>query len=158
MSDEFDASLVCNEPLSDDVLSRLRQEVESLMARPSALANAKLHAQNELGRLVAACNRLVWGKMPSDLRAPSPEEVASVLNHFEGEQREKLLRDATLAAEQRGLVLEFERAEAAQAEQSRAEQEQLAREEAERREWAEFEAHDAAGKQARFKAWRAARS
>ncbi len=157
MTSQFDASLIHSEPLSEDVLNAHRREAESAMRMPSALANAKLHAENGLKRFAAACNRLVWRDAPTDLRAPTPEETAWLLEQLRPDDRDRLIRDARLAAEARHLVsvlVEAERRVFAAQQTQALEQ---ARREAERRELDEFEAYDAAEKPKRFEAWRAAR-
>ncbi len=157
MTSQFDASLAYSDPISPEVLADQRQAVEAAMRMPSALANAKLHAENELKRLVLACNRFVWGSMPEETRAPTPEEVGQMMEHFAGEGAERLRRDAKLAAEQRNLVAQLAEAESAYLLRVAAEETENARREAERLELEEFEAYDAAGKQQRFEAWRALR-
>jgi hypothetical protein len=157
MSNAFDASFICNEPLTADVLAEQQKTVEHWLTMPSALANAKLHAERELGRLVSACNRIAWGGLPPEQGKPNGQETSALLQRLGAEEREKLMRDSRLAAEQRHLLALIEEGEASWREQQRAEQEQLAQYEAEQEELAEFEAYDAAGKQARFEAWRAAR-
>jgi hypothetical protein len=157
MSEAFDASFACTEPLSSEVLAAQRKELDHWMTMPSALANARLHAENELRRLVSACNRLVWGSVPPVLRIPETQEITALLQQLRPEDREKLMRDSRLAAEQRHLLAGIEEIEQRFFEQQQAEQDELARQEAEAVELAEFEAHDAAGKQARFEAWRASR-
>jgi hypothetical protein len=157
MSNEFDASLVWNEAVGTDVLIKHHNTVEGWMTKPSALTNAKLHATRELERLVASCNRIAWRAMPAELRRPSEAERQELLSRLSGEDRDRLLHDARLAAEQRVLVTEIEEAEKQSLEQCRAEQVELARREAERLELAEFEVYDLAGKAERFEAWRALR-
>ncbi|ADP71618.1 hypothetical protein Rvan_2394 [Rhodomicrobium vannielii ATCC 17100] len=157
MSHEFDASLIHPEPAAEALPPDLRNAVESAKRMPSAFANAKLHGENELRRLVQSCNRIAWGTVPSDLRAPSREEAEALLAALAPDVREKLLAEAKLAAEQRrfvGILRIIEREVAAQ---KAAEQADRVRYEAEQREIAEFEAFDAAGKAARFEAWRASR-
>lgn len=154
---EFDASLVCNEPVSPETLARQRADVENWLRMPSALSNAKLHAQRELEARAGVCNRLVWGYGPVAPRAPAAEEVAGLLEWLGPEKSEKLLGECRLANGQRSLVLLIEDAERRYVERLRAEEAEQARQEAWRRELEEFEAYDAAGKQARFEAWRAQR-
>ncbi|MBX2805450.1 MAG: hypothetical protein KTR19_05735 [Hyphomicrobiales bacterium] len=157
-AEEFDASLVHSDPVGEEVLAMQTRMVEQLMARPNALANAKLHAENELHRLVVACNRVAWRSMPAEARPPSADEVNALLEGLEQENRHKLMHDAKLAAEQRFLVVKLQeahercQAELAAEQQEHALQEQLAQE------WAEFEAYDAQGKEARFETWRASRA
>lgn len=157
-AEEFDASLVHTDPVGDEVLAQQARMAEQLMLRPNALANAKLHAENELHRLIMACNRLAWRSMPADPRQPTPDEINTLLERLEQENRHKLMHDAKLAAEQRFLVVKLQEAhERCQAELA-AEQEEYARQQQLAEEWAEFEAYDEQNKEARFEAWRAARS
>jgi len=157
MSNEFDASRIHPEPEAEALPPDLRNAVESAKRMPSAFANAKLHGVNELRRLVQSCNRLAWGAQPADLRAPSGEEAEALLAALAPDTREKLLAEAKLAAEQRRFVGILDVIEQEVAAQKAAEQADRARYEAEQREIAEFETFDAAGKPARFEAWRAAR-
>jgi hypothetical protein len=157
MTSQFDASLIHSDPISEDILAEQRQAVEHWVRMPSALANAKLHAENELQRLVLACNRLIWKAMPADNRKPAPQEVAQLLGQLSAEDRERLLRDAKLAAEQRHLVAQLAEVESAWLVRQQAEEAEKGEREAERLEIEEFEADDAAGKQKRFEAWRASR-
>ena len=106
-------------------------------------------------RAVTVCNRLVCGAMPANLRAPSPSETAELLGRLGAEGRDKLMREARQAAEQRQLVATMREAEQACLADMQAEQEVLAACEAQRQEREAFEAYDAAGKAARFEAWRA---
>ena len=152
---EFDASLVWSEPVGGDILASQQGTVDELRKRPNALANAKLHAERELDRAIMVCNRVAWGAMPADPRAPSAAETADLLARLAADDREKLMREARLAAEQRRLVTAMREAEQACLAEMQAEQEQLAAHEAERQELEAFEAYDAAGKAARFEAWRA---
>ncbi len=157
-TEEFDASLVHTDPVGDEVLAEQTRMVEQLMARPNALANAKLHGENELHRLVVACNRIAWRSMPAEPRQPTPEEINTLLERLEQENRHKLMHDAKLAAEQRFLVVKLQEAhERCQAEMV-AEQEEYDRQQQLAQEWAEFEAYDEQGKEARFEAWRAAKA
>lgn len=155
---EFDASLVHSDAVSDEVLAQQNKMAEQLMLRPNALANAKLHAENELHRLISACNRLAWRSMPAQMREPTSEEVNILLERLEQEDRHKLMNDAKLAAEQRFLVVRLQEAHAQCEAELAAEQEQMALQEQQAQEWAEFEAYDEAGKEARFNAWREARA
>ncbi len=175
MNTPFDASFASSSAISAEVKAAHAAEVERCLMMPGKLANAKLHANNELQRWVLACNRLVWGEMPAGLREPANGEVAALLQVLPPEKSERLLRELQLAAEARNLVemleaaevlararLEAERAEAALAvSQERARMEaqamELARAERERALREEFEAVDAAGKEARFQAWLAPR-
>ncbi len=175
MTGQFDASFAYTGPLGEEVQKSHRQEVEHVMFMPGKLANAKLHANNELQRWVLACNRLVWGQMPEEARQPEPGEIAWLLEQLSPENSERLLKESQLAAEARNLVVLLEaaeieanaRLEAQQAEEARGEAELQARLQAEQAEAAraeeertlreEFDAADEAGKEARFHAWRAAR-
>jgi len=174
MTSQFDASFAYTGPLAEEVQKAHRREVEHAMFMPGKLANAKLHAKNELQRWVLACNRLVWGQMPEEARQPEPAEVTWLLEQLSPENRERLLKESQLAAEARNLVGLLEAAEieaqalieAQQAEAARGEAEMQARLQAQQAEVAradeelalrqEFEAADEAGKEARFQAWRAA--
>lgn len=157
-TEEFDASLVHTDPVGEEVLAQQIRMVEQLMTRPNALANAKLHAENELHRLVMACNRLAWRSMPADPRQPTPDEINALLERLEQENRHKLMHDAKLAAEQRFLVEKLKEGYERSQVELAAEQEEIARQQQAAQEWAEFEAYDEQGKEARFQAWRAARS
>jgi len=157
MSNEFDASLVWDEPVSGEILAGQARTMEHLMQMPNAFANARLHAANEMQRIINVCNRLAWRAVPADLRRPSAEEAAALLERLSPEDRERLLREARLGAAQRALLARMEEVQQAYLAQAQAQEEELARHEAEAREWAEFEAHDATGKEARFQAWRAGR-
>jgi len=175
MSTPFDASFASAGAISAEVQAAHASEVERCMMMPGKLANAKLHADNELQRWVLACNRLVWGEMPAGLRPPADGEIAALLEVLPPEKSERLSKESQLAAEARHLVAMLEEAEAeaharleAQlAEEARAEVEErarmeaqaleLARAERERALWEEFEAVDAAAKEARFQAWLASR-
>ncbi|MEJ2125116.1 MAG: hypothetical protein P8Y67_05345 [Alphaproteobacteria bacterium] len=110
MSDEFDASLVWDEPVSAEVQAEHTRQVDRLLQMPNAFDNARLHAQNEMRRLISVCNRLAWRSVPKDLRAPSAEEKAALLERLSPEDREKLMNDARLAAQQRLLVVRLEEA------------------------------------------------
>ncbi len=110
MNEEFDASLVWDEPVSDDVLAEHNRQIDRLMQMPNAFDNARLHAQNEMRRLISVCNRLAWRSVPKDLRAPSAEEKAALLERLSPEDREKLMNDARLTAQQRLLVVRLEEA------------------------------------------------
>ena len=110
MSEEFDASLVWDEPVSDEVAAEQGRSVERLLQMPNAFANARLHAHNEMRRLVSVCNRLAWRSVPADLRAPAPEEKAALLDRLSAEDREKLLNESRLAARQRILIVQMEEA------------------------------------------------
>lgn len=158
MSVQFDVSLGYREAVSGEVITKQQDMVQHWAQMPSALANAKLHAQNELNRLITACNRAVWGGMPAEMRQPSPGEIDQVLQGLSDQDRATLLNNCRLAAEQRHLMMLIEAAESEQQQKLAAEEAALAAIEAEARERAEFEAIDAAGKDARFEAWRASRS
>lgn len=155
---EFDASLIWAEPVGEEVRAAQQSTVDELRKRPNALANAKLHAERELERAIMVCNRAAWGAMPSDRRAPSSAEADELLARLSEETREKVMREARLAAEQRLLVNAMHEAEQAYLAQMQAEQEEIAAHNAEIQEWEAFEAYDAAGKAARFEAWRASRN
>lgn len=158
MTSQFDASLAHSDPISPEVLAEQRDAVEAAMRMPSALANAKLHAENELKRLIVACNRLVWGSAtPDDTRAPTEEEIRQMMEHFAGEAADRLRRDSKLAAEQRSFLAKLSEAESAYLMRLQAEEAENTRQEQVRLQWEEFEAHDAAGKQQRFEAWLASR-
>jgi hypothetical protein len=175
MSTPFDASFAYTGPVSAEVQAVNAREVEHCGFMPGKLANAKLHANNEVQRWVLACNRLVWGEMPAELRQPVDGEIAALMEQLPPEGRERLLKESRLAAEARNLVAMLEvaevealaRLEAQQAEEARAEAEERARMEAQAAELAraeleralreEFEAVDEAGKEARFQAWVASR-
>lgn len=152
---EFDASLVWSEPVGGDVLAAQQSTVDELRKRPNALANAKLHAERELERAILVCNRVAWGAMSADPRAPSPAETAELLGRLAGDDRDKLMRESRQATEQRLLVEAMREAEQDCLAQMQVEQEQMAEQEAEQRELEAFEEQDAAGKAARFAAWRA---
>lgn len=157
MSSQFDASFVNSAAVSAEVKAAHAREVQHTMSMPSKLANAKLHANNELNRWVLSCNRLVWGGMPADIREPTPSEISSVLEHLSPENRERLLRESQLASEARHLVALLSAAEIEAQAQMETEQAELARAESQRKLREEFEAIDAAGKEARFQAWLAGR-
>jgi hypothetical protein len=175
MTSQFDASFAYTGPISAEVQAAHAGEIEHLQFMLSKIANAKLHANNELQRWVLACNRLVWGAMPAEARQPAPAEIAWLLEQLPPENCERLLKESQLAAEARHLVTLLEaaeieaqaRLEAQLAEEAQAQAEARARFEAEQAEAAaaaaeqalrdEFEAVDAQGKEARFQTWRAAR-
>ncbi len=157
MSNPFDASQIWSEPVGAETLAEQSRTVEHLMLMPSALANAMLHAQNEMQRLINACNRTAWGSVPSELRPPEPSETAALLEGLSAEHREKLMRDARLAAEQRALLSLMKEAHEHYLAQLQKEQDELAHRQQAAAEWAEFDAHDTAEKQKRFEAWRASR-
>ena len=60
MSEEFDASQVWDEPVSADVVAAHDRTMTHLTQMPNAMANARLHAANELQRIINVCNRLAW--------------------------------------------------------------------------------------------------
>jgi hypothetical protein len=175
MSTPFDASFAYTGPISVEVQAANASEVAHCGSMPGKLANAKLHANNEVQRWVLVCNRLVWGEMPAELRGPAQGEIPALLQALPPDKQERLLKEAQLAAQARHLVALLEAAEieahaqleAQQAEEARAEAEERARMQAQAAEYArmeaeqalreEFEAVDAAGKEARFQTWRAAR-
>lgn len=155
--DQFDASLICGEPVSSEIADEQIKTVGLMVRMPAAFANAKLHAESDLQRLVQACNQLVWRGVPANLRAPSQEERASLLERLNEDDRERLMRDSRLAAKQRNLLNVMEEEHCKYLAQMEAERCELAEREALAREWAEFEAFDAAGKEKRFAEWRASR-
>jgi len=157
MTDQFDASRIHDDPPAADTLAEQDRELEELKRRPIGLSNARLHAERDLGGLTAVCNRIAWGGMPSDMRAPTPEETAALLDSLSHEDREKLLEQARLAGTQRYWLLRLKEAEQQHLAEASAEEQQRAQAEAEAQEWAEFEAYDEAGKQERFRQWRAAK-
>ncbi len=175
MTSQFDASFAYTGPVSEEVQAAHREEIERSMHMPGKLANAKLHANNELQRWMLSCNRLVWGgDVSGPLRRPSPEEIAWLFQQLNPEYRERLMNESRLAAEARHLVELLEAAEveaharlaAQRIEEARlqaeaqarlaAQQAREARTHAERALWEEFEAFDEAQKEERFNAWRAA--
>jgi hypothetical protein len=139
MTSQFDTSFAYTGPISAEVQAAHAREIEHSMYMLSKLANAKLHANNELQRWVLACNRLVWGAMPAEARQPAPGEIAALLEQLPPENRDRLLKESQLAAEARHLVALLSAAEA----------EAVLHQ--------EFEAFDLAGKEARFQAWRSGR-
>ncbi len=156
MTQPFDASLIDNEPVSDTVLAAHQRDVESWMTMQSALANAKLHAVNELTRLVNACNRLSWGfDTAYEPRRGEPGEIAELLQRLKPDDREKLMRDAKAAKDQRALVDAIADADAVLHARMQAAEDEHAKMLAEQQDRAEFETHDQAEKEARFQAWRA---
>jgi hypothetical protein len=159
MSTEFDVSQLCNdEPMNEGAIAEQERLIEQLMTRPNALANARLHAQNEVLRIINIANRLAWRGVPADLRAPTPEEKAALLERLSPEDREKILKEARSAVAQRRFATRIEEAYQQCMAQLQAEQEHQAYQEQEAREWAEFEAFDEATKAQRFEAWRASRA
>jgi hypothetical protein len=158
MNSQFDASQIDSGPLSGEVLAAQQENVSHLMQRPNALANAKLHAERDLPRLIMACNRTAWGTgYPSDTRAPSPEEAAELFASLDPEKRAKLQEDIRVLAEQRNLVALMTEAEAQCAALMQAAEEEYARQQAEAQMRADFEAYDEATKEQRFAAWLDAR-
>lgn len=159
MTTEFDASQICNdEPMSEGAVAEQERLIEQLMDRPMAMGNARLHVQNELQRIVNVANRLAWRYVPAELRAPTPEEKAKLLDGLGEEDRAKLLKEARSAVAQRRFVVRIEQAYEECMAQIHAEQAELANQEREAREWAEFEAYDEATKAERFQIWRASRA
>ncbi len=156
--DQFDASLVCDEPVSAEIIAEQIETVGLVLQMPAAFANARRHAEADLQRLIQACNNLAWRAAPADLRAPSPEEKAALLERLNPDDRERLMRDSHLAAKQRSLLNVMDEAHRDYLAQLEAEQSELAEREALAREWAEFEEYDAAGKEKRFAEWRASRA
>jgi hypothetical protein len=157
MSEQFDASQIWSEAVSGEIAAEHDRTVEGLMTRPAALANAKLHAERELGRLVSVCNRVAWGSVPAELRAPAADETAALLERLGEEDRDKLTTEARNAARQRVLVAKMADAEAQCQARLEAEETARAEEQALYQEWAEFEAFDASEKMKRFDTWRASR-
>jgi hypothetical protein len=153
MSHEFDASLVCNEPVSSETLVRQQADVDNWMRMPSALSNAKLHAQRELEARIGACNRLVWGYGHTPTRVPAADEIAGLFQSLAPEKGEKLMGETRQANEQRSLIALIEDGERRYVESRRAEEAEQAHQDAWRRELEKFEAFDIAGKQERFEAW-----
>jgi hypothetical protein len=139
MTSQFDASFIYTGEISAEMQAAQAREIEQLMIMPGKLANAMLHANNELQRWVLACNRLVWGGMPADPREPAAAEIRALLEQLPLENRERLLMESQRAAEARNLVALLSAAQA----------EAILRE--------EFEAFDLAGKEARFQTWRSGR-
>ncbi len=158
MNHPFDASLIDGGPVSAEVLAEQDRKIADLMQRPSALANARLHAEQHMARLVRHCNRTAWGTITSESRGPTQEETAALLDQLAPENRDKLLADARAAAEQRALLAKMEGAQQHALSRLEAAQAEAAQHNAAVQEWAEFEAHDAATREERFRAWRAARS
>jgi hypothetical protein len=140
MISQFDASFTYTGPILAEVQAAHTSEIEQLKLMPSKLANAKLHANNEVQRWVLSCNRLVWGAMPANAHQPTQGEIAALLEQLSPEKCERLLKESQMAAEARHLFDLLSAAEAGWVLQE------------------EFEAYDAAGKEARFQAWRAGRS
>jgi hypothetical protein len=157
MSHEFDASLICSESVSPETLAQQQADVDNWMRMPSALSNAKLHAQRDLEARYGACNRLVWGYGHTPTRTPFADEIAGLLQSLDPGKREKLMNEARLAKEQRSLIALIEEGERRYVERLRAEEAEQALHSAARRELEEFEAFDLAGKRERFEAWRAQR-
>jgi len=157
MSQQFDASRIYREPPDSQTIAQQERELDELRQRPIGLSNAKLHAQRDLEAQTAVCNRIAWGGTPRQMREPEPDEVTALLEGLNEEDRDKLMDQAMLVAAQRHWLYRLEEAEERHLAEAKADQEQRAQAEAEAREWAEFEADDAAGKQERFKQWRAAK-
>jgi len=157
MSEPFDASRVHNEPLDQASLAAQDRELEALKQRPIGLSNARLHAERDIEGLTTICNRIAWGDMPSAMRAPTADEVTALLEGLNAEDRDKLIEHARLAEVQRHWLGRLEDAEQQHLAQARAEEAQRAQAEAEAQERAAFEAYDAAGKEERFRQWRAAK-
>ena len=157
MPEPFDAGRIHADPPDPETLAAQDRELESLEARPIGLSNAKLHAERDLEGYTAICNRIAWGDMPSEMRAPAPDEVTALLESLSEDDRDKLIEHARLADVQRHWLQRLQDAEQQHLAQARADEQQRAQAEAEAKEWAEFEAHDAAGKQERFRQWHAAK-
>jgi hypothetical protein len=156
--DQFDASLVLDEPIGIEIADEQTRMVALLLQTPAAFANARQQAESDLQRYIEACNHLIWREVPADLRAPGEEEKAALLERLGAEDRERLMRDSRLAAKQRSLLHVMHEKHDEHLAQLQAEQCLLAEREALAREWAEFEAYDAAGKENRFAEWRASRA
>lgn len=101
---------------------------------------------------------MAWRKVPADLRAPSAEEKAALLERLPLDDRERLLRNANLAAKQRSLLNVMEKLSKEHTARLMAEQAAAAAQEVQARRRAEFEEYDAAGKEQRFAAWLASRT
>ena len=158
MTNSYDASLIDSGPVSAEALAEQDSKIADLMQRLNALANARLHAEQHMARLVRACNRTAWGTVSSEPRGPTPEEAAALMERLDPENRDKLLGEARAAAEQRALMAKMEEAHQQTLTRLEAEQVEVAQYNAAAQEWAEFEAHDAATKEERFHAWRAVRN
>ena len=158
MTNPFDASLIDGGPVSAETLAEQDSKIADLMQRPNALANARLHADQHMARLIRACNRTAWGTVTSEPRGPTQEEAAELLERLGPENRDKLLGEVRAAAEQRTLLAKMEEGQQRTLSWLEAEQVEAARHEAADQERAEFEAYDAATREERFQAWRAARS
>lgn len=156
--DEFDASLVWDEPISPEIVEEQTQTISLLVEMSAAFINAKRQAEVDLQRLVQSCNELAWRKVPADLRAPSAEEKAALLERLPLDDRERLLRNANLAAKQRSLLNVMEKLSKEHTARLMAEQAAAAAQEVQARRRAEFEEYDAAGKEQRFAAWLASRT
>lgn len=157
MTNPFDASLIYAEPISAETLASQASKVEDLMQRPTALANAKLHAENAMKRMEMTCNRTAWGTVSCEPRPPTPEETAELMARLEPDIREKLIGEARAVAEQRTLLARMEEAHQHYLADMEAVQAEEAQREALAQEWAEFVAYDVATQEERFLAWRAAR-
>ena len=81
-------------PSSEEVQAEHAKEIETSRNMLSKLANAKLHAGNELQRWVLSCNRFIWGEVPAELRQPSPEEIAWLLGQLPAEAHERVMKIA----------------------------------------------------------------
>jgi hypothetical protein len=158
MTNPFDASLIDGGPVSAEILAEQDRKIADLTQRPNALANARLHAEQHMARLMRYCNRTAWGTVTSEPRGPTQEEAAALLDRLGPENRDKLLGEARAAAEQRSLLAKMEEAQQHTLSQLEAEREEVARHSAAAQEWSEFEVYDAATKEERFQAWRTARS
>jgi len=157
MPDQFDASRIHDALLDADTLAEQSRELEQLKQRSIGLTNARLHAERDLEGLTAVCNRMAWGGMPGEMRPPTPEETAALLDSLSREDRDKLMEQARLASAQRHWLSRLRQAEQQHLAEASAEEQQRAKAEAEAQEWAAFEAHDAAEKDERFRQWRALR-
>jgi hypothetical protein len=176
MTSQFDASYAFSGSIPEEVQRAHLEEAERSKHMPGKLANAKLHANNEMQRWALSCNRLIWGPQVSGtLRPPTREELAWLMEQLNPEYQQRLQHEARQAAEARHLVEILEAAEveaharlaAQRAEDARVQAEAQARfhqqraheqrTQSERALWDEFDIYDNQQKEARFKAWRAAR-
>jgi len=157
MSEPFDASRIHTDPPDHETLAAQDRELDVLKQRPISLSNARLHADRDLEGLTTICNRIAWGDMPADMREPAPDEITALLEGLSADDRDKLMEHARQAALQRHWLNRLEQAEQEHLAEVKADEEQRAQAEAEAKEWAAFEAYDAAGKEERFRQWRAAK-
>jgi hypothetical protein len=101
---------------------------------------------------------LVWRKVPADLRAPTGDEKASLLERLNPDDRERLLRNAHLADKQRSLLDVMEKLHQEHLARLQAEKDKEAEREKQAQLRAEFEVYDEAGKEQRFAEWCASRT